>query len=365
MRFLRAAPAGVAALFAFLATAELGAHDEWYNLHVLYSASTEYVYPFDGRTPKVAAVLLNHYPVTSAELVLTLSVNGLRQDAGGFTSFPNGGSISIAPNDYALATTLTAGVYDGRVAAAPAVGETKVFNFQWTFALAPGVAEPPRFSAPLPPNPLDPNTDPPGVVNAAVKFTNLGDNPVLTGPMTLAGTVRLPTTAGSPPAGNLLVEVATPYSNLFRLATVAVPGGAGAAVAFSQNVRERADWYVRLSADGYESRVVAIGSPFDPRAPLDVTLVPAAVPNLDYRRIAAIATPTGFWRGAVSEGEGTFVAFPGQETWKVGATDAESRALRTAGRITKYKFDGTKVWEHAPGWEVWGGDMTPDGRFVA
>lgn len=365
MRLLRVAPAGAGVLLAALAAAELSAHDEWYNLHVLYSAKSEFVYPFDGRTPKVASALLNHYPVQSAEVVFTLTVNGQRQDSGGFTSFPNGGSISIAPDDYALATTLTGGVYDGRVAPAPAVGETKTFDFQWTFALAPGVAEPPRLGVPMPPNPLDPNTDPPGIVNAAVKFTNLGDNPVLAGPMTLAGIVRWPTTAGSPPAANVVVEVATPYSNWFRLPVLTLPNGGGGAASFLQNVPERADWYVRLSADGYESRVVAIGSPFDPRSALDVTLVPAAVPNLDYKRIAAIATPTGFWRGAVSESEGTFVVFPGQETWKAGVNDVESRALRAAGRIAKYKFDGTRVWEHTPGWEVWGGDMTPDGRYVA
>src|SRR6185436_8123107 len=74
---------------------------------------------------------------------------------------------------------------------------------------------------------------------------------------------------------------------------------------------------------------------------------------------------TGFWRGAVSESEGTFVAFPGQENWKTAPTDPEARALRAAARIYKYKFDGTKLWEHAPGWEAWAGDMTPDGRYVA
>lgn len=358
MRLLRVAPAGASLLLAALTTPELCAHDEWYNLHVLYSAKTEFVYPFDGRTPKVAAALLNHYPVPSAEVVSTLTINGQRPEAGGFNAFPNGGSIAIAPDDYALATVTTGGVYDGRLTAAPTIGQTKDFNFQWTFALAPGVAEPPRLSPPQPPNPLDPNTDPPGVVNATVKFTNLGDSPALAGPMLLAGTVRFP--AG---ATNVLAEVATPHSAWFRVATT--PAAGGGAATFAQAVPERADWQIRLSADGCESRVIAAGSPFDPRPAIDATLVASPIPSLDYRRIATIATPTGFWRGAVSESEGTFVAFPGQETWRAGATDAENRALRSAGRITKYKFDGTRLWEHAPGWEVWGGDMTPDGRFVA
>lgn len=358
MNLLRAAVAGACALTPALAV--LRAHEEWHNLHVLYSAKAEFVYPFDGRTPKVAAALLNHYSVTSAEVGFTVSVNGQRQDSGGFASFPNGGSITIAPDDFGLATTLTAGVYDGRVGAAPAVGETKEFTFQWVFALAPGVAAPPVLGPPYVPNPLDPNTDPPGTVTAKVKFTNLGDNPPLAGPMVLAGTVRWPVATS-----NVLVEVATPHSNWFRVATTAVAAGSGGAATFSQGLPERGDWWVRLSADGCETRIIPLGSPFDPRSAIEVTLAAAAVPSLDYRRIAAIATSTGFWRGALAESEGTFVAFPGQENWKAGASEAENRALRSAGRIVKYTFDGTKRWEHAPGWEVWGGDMTPDGRYVA
>lgn len=360
MRFRRLAPVGCCAL---LACARVAGHDEWHNLHILYSAKTEYVYPFDGRTPKVAVALLNHYPVSSAEVVFSLNVNGQRQDAGAFASFPNGGSIAIAPDDFALATTWTGGVYEGRVGAAPAVGETKEISFQWNFALAPGVAEPPRLTPPQAPAPGDTNTDPPGVVNAKVKFTNLGDNPVLTGPMVLAGTLRVPRTNDGRPASGVTVEVATPHSNWWRVPTTAADEGR--IFAFSQNVPERADWHVRLSADGYETRVVAIGSPFEPRSAIDLTLTPAPTLALDYRRITTVATPTGFWRGAVAESEGTFAAFPGQENWKVGATDAESRAIRSEGRIYKYKFDGTKIWEHAPGWEVWGGDMSPDGRYVA
>jgi hypothetical protein len=365
MPLLRAAPAGVFALA--LATVPLCAHDEWNNLHIVYSAKAEFVYPFDGRTPKVAAALLNHYPVPSVEVVQTLSVNGQVQDTGGFTTFPNGGSISVAPDDYVLASVWTAGVYDVRAGAAPAVGETKEFKFRWVFALAPGVAAPPPLGGPVIPNPLDPNTDPPGEVNATVKFKNLGDNPALSGPMAAEGIVRLGNAtggAGGAPAANVVVEVATPYSNWFRLSTTPVAESA-AAVTFAQGLPERADWSVRVSAEGYETRVLALGSPFDPRTALDLTLVAAPPPPLEYKRIAAIATSTGFWRGVVSESEGTFVAFPGQETWKKGATDADSRALRTAGRVVKYKLDGTKLWEHAPGWEIWGGDMTPDGRYVA
>ncbi len=345
-------------------TAPLHGHDEWFNLHVLYSAKTEYVYPFDGRNPKIAAALLNHYPVPSAEVVQTLTVNGQAQTGAGFTTFPNGGTIAIEPDGFGLATVFTAGVYDGLAGDAPAVGQAKEFKFRWVFALAPGVAEPPKLGLPTPPNPLDPNTDPPGEVNATVKFTNLGDNPTLAGPMAMAGVLRLNSPASTAVAANAKVEVATPYSNWFPLATTPVAGD-GAAVAFAQTLPERGDWQVRFSADGYETRVIALGSPFDPRPSLDVTLAASPVPALDYRRSATIAAATGFYRGAVSESEGTVVAFPGQETWRAAGSDDANRALRTAGRVVKYKFDGAKLWEHAPGWEIWGGDMTPDGRYVA
>jgi hypothetical protein len=358
--------ASAVALFALtLATAPLCAHDEWFNLHIVYSAKAEYVYPFDGRNPKIAAALLNHYPVTSAEVVSTLSVNGQPQGTGGFATFPSGGSLVIDPDGYGLATVYTAGVYDGTAGAPPAVGQSKDVAFRWRFALAPGAAEPPRLGIPQPPNPLDPNTDPPGEVNATVKFTNLGDNPALTGPMAMSGSLRVPVTAGSPAPANLLVEVATAFTGWFRVPVSAMPDSGGTGVTFAQSLPERGDWLVRFSADGCATRVVPLGSPFDPRASLALTLTASPVPALDYRRIAAVATPTGFWRGAVSESEGTFVAFPGQETWKAAANDADSRSLRSAARLVKYKFDGTKVWEHTPGWEVWGGDMTPEGRYVA
>jgi hypothetical protein len=38
----------------------------------------------------------------------------------------------------------------------------------------------------------------PGTVNATVKFTNLGDNPVLAGPVAISGVLRFPSINGSP-----------------------------------------------------------------------------------------------------------------------------------------------------------------------
>jgi len=354
----------IALAFALACGAAAHAHPEWNNLHIVYSANSAFTYPFDGRTPKVAAVLLNHYDTTSAEVTFTFSVNGVVQNASAFPQFPDGGSIVVNPNDVGYATALTGAIYDGRVGAAPAVGETKTVAFHYDFALA-GDNPPPSVISPS--ADFDGDTDPPGTVNATVTFTNLGDNPVLAGPVVVSGALRFPTIAGSPAPANVLVEVGTAFSNWLPIPTSAAPApsGAGPVFSFSQALPFRNDWLLRFSADGYETVVVTYGYPSDPHTPYDILMTPAAAPDLDYHRTTTIATPTGFWRGVVSESEGTFVAFPGQLNWPTTTTDADARALRTAARIYKYKFDGTKLWEQAPGWETWAGDMTPDGRFVA
>src|SRR4051812_28346706 len=76
----------------------LRAHEEWNNLHIVYSAKSTFVYPFDGRSPKIAAALLNHYDVPAPATNFTFSVNGQRMDgsaASPFPTFPNGGSIVV------------------------------------------------------------------------------------------------------------------------------------------------------------------------------------------------------------------------------------------------------------------------------
>ncbi|MSU50590.1 MAG: hypothetical protein EXS37_16135 [Opitutus sp.] len=354
-------PRSLIALLA-LAPAAMHAHEEWNNLHITYSARAAYTYPFDGRTPKIAAVLLNHYDTLAPATVFSFTVNGRPPATGVFPSFPNGGNIVADPQNFGFASVLTAGVYDGRTIPAPTIGETKDYVFQFVFALAPGAVAPaPAGTGPSNPDP-DNNGDPPGTTTAVVRFTNLGDNPLLAGPLGISGTLRLPI---GPTATGVRIEVATPFSNWFPITFTAAAAGNGSAYSFSQALPARDDWHVRFSATGFESRLLPVGYVNDPHPPMDLALSPSLAPEIDYRRAAAIATPTGFWRGAVSESEGTFVVFPGQENWRAAATETEARALRTASRITKYKFDGTRLWEHAPGWETWAGDMTPDGRFVA
>src|SRR5882724_4129745 len=126
----------LASAMIFAGTTALRAHPEWNNLHLVYSAPREFVYPFDGRTPKIAAVALNHHEATSAEVKFAFSVNGVLQPASVFPQFPDAGNIVVPADDYANASVLTGPIYDGRAGAAPAVGETKSFAFHFDFALA-------------------------------------------------------------------------------------------------------------------------------------------------------------------------------------------------------------------------------------
>src|SRR5262245_3561480 len=105
----------------------LRACEEWDTLHIVYSARTSFTYPFDARTPKIAVALLNHHETFAPATNFTFSVNGQRMEGGGFMTFPNGGSIVAAPEEFGIASALTAGVYDGRAGQAPALGETKEY----------------------------------------------------------------------------------------------------------------------------------------------------------------------------------------------------------------------------------------------
>src|SRR5688572_6394227 len=250
---LRFCPVRVLALMAFTAW-PLSAHEEWNGYHIVYSAKSSYTYPFDGRSPKIAVALLNHHPTAAPATNFTFTVNGQRMDGDAFSTFPNGGSIVAGPDDFGIASALTAGVYDGRAGPPPAVGESKEYTFQFVFALAPGAQPPPGSHVSTNPDPAN-NNDISGTTTAKVSFINSGDNPVLTGPLVIGGMVRL----ASVPAGPLplRVEVSTPFSNWFAVPTS--PGGANSSVVFSQALPARDDWHVRFSADGHETRVIPVG----------------------------------------------------------------------------------------------------------
>lgn len=320
------------------------------GLQFTYAGPAEFVYPYDGKQQSIRFNVTNT-AAASGVYSLRVSVNGSASEYPGYAHFPNGSNFSLAAGESSIVSAWAQGVYESLgPTPPPAVGESKEYTFDFVFTDASRpIAMADSFT-----------------VSQTVTFTNWGDAPTLTGGLALQGVVRF-SGAATVPTG-ALVEVATPYSPRWYGAavTAATSSDVGAGLAVAQGLPVRSDWMARISAPGYASRVVALADlTSGTTATLDLTLEQRAAPNIRYRLATQVATPTGFWRGAVSESEGSFIAIPGQENWKTGATDAQTRSYREASRLYKYKFDGTKLWEHAPGWEIWGGDMTPDGRYVA
>lgn len=184
-----------------------------------------------------------------------------------------------------------------------------------------------------------------------------GDN------MTIAGTIRV--AGGYMPQANLKVK--TIKSQEYNVETQ--PAGEGL-IRFEFQAADRSDWFLVLSGNiqdmpnvNFPNKTVKVASFEDPTkieidwAPLDYEY------QVEFNLSQAIVTPTGFWRGAVSEEERTVVFIPGQENW-FGNNDDERRVYRVQSTIYKYNFAGEKLWEYKPGYECWGGDMSPDGSRV-
>ena len=321
----------------------------WQGLHFEYTGQTEYTNPYDGRSPKMSVRITNPTTTDSPAIVFSVAAVGLGNypdplDSGGFATFPNGGVIALAPGETTVASCWTGGVYEDRFGnTPPALGTSKDYTFDFIFSLRDGA----------PPGQLGESAR----LTETVRFSFRDEMTLEDGPLAVSARIIAPI----PLPGGVLVEATTSLSGGFPLGTVTSDAASGEFL-FSRNLPDRSDWYLRFSAEGMASELLPVG---DGSSELLVTLEPLAPLQLTYELRQAIETPTGFWKGAVSETEGTFVAFPGQENWNRGNSDAEAAAIVQAGRVVKYTFDGTKLWEHAPDWEIWGGDMTPDGRYVA
>ena len=154
------------------------------------------------------------------------------------------------------------------------------------------------------------------------------------------------------------LEVATAFSAWYSIAPVSTGNGN---YTFTANLPQRDDWMLRVSKPGEKSVLVAV----DPANPsVNLQLEEGVLPTLGFDVHKAIDTPTGFWRGAVSETEKSVVLFPGQENWAAQDTVTQI-ALKQSSMLYKYTFSGELLWSHATGWETWGGAMTPDGSRIA
>ena len=181
--------------------------------------------------------------------------------------------------------------------------------------------------------------------------------------MTISGTIRV---AGgySPQVG---LKAKTVQSQEF---SIDVQQTGPSLYSFSFPAANRDDWYLMLSGQipdqpevNFPNKTVKVSSFSDSEA-IEINWAPLDYEyQVQFELDHAIVTPTGFWRGAVSESEETVVFIPGQENW-AGSNDTEKNVHRVQSTIYKYNFAGEKLWEYQPGYECWGGDMSPDGSRV-
>lgn len=331
----------------------------WNNLKIEYTGPLLLDYDLDSkdRNAKIRITNIGDQPIQNIHF--QMAVQGLADyprvsGDGGFAVFPNGGNIDLAPGESYIAQTWLQGIYEDRFGNKPPVaGESKTYVID--FILATDNA---AFHRP------DPTSDPllAGKLTQSISFTrnDFGINAFKTtsssaieGGQTLAGTIAGQT--GQAPG--LTVEIATPYSRWYPVELVF----SGSQASFATRVPERDDWLVRITADNVESQTLSASQ----LATAGIILIePSPAIDYGYHVADAANAPTGFWRGAVSESEKTFVLIPGQENWSDPGDDVADAALRATSVIRKYSFSGELLWEFAPGWETWGGDMTADGSRV-
>lgn len=325
----------------------------WNNIKIEYVGETYFDYALDGKDRNAQIKLTNIGSTTVNNLNYQVAISGLGDypiptGDGGFAVFPNGGNIDLAPGQSYVAQNWLSGIYESRFNnTPPAPGASKVYTFDFLIATDNGV-----FRAP------NPVADSRVAVKLTqdIEFENTSYDSGLTGPMSISGTLSNTQLA----TNNLTVEIATPYSNWYRLTV----NQTGNTASFSGNVPERDDWIIRVSGQGIKTETILASEINKQSTQLAVNLEAATSVTTGYSVLATDDAPTGFWKGEASESEQTFVLIPGQENWAGQNDDTLSFQYRRASEIRKYDFDGELIWRYSPGWETWGGDMTADGSAV-
>lgn len=267
----------------------------------------------------------------------------------GFATFPNGGAIQVPVGQHSFAQTWTQGVYEDRMGnIPPASGTIKSYTMHFLFSEKQG-----DLQGPYPKNPAT-------VLDFPVTIRFINDDTVQ---LYRSGSkaIRLAVNAKSP--GDFSLELFTEsggpqHANLFQTTLVQAGNGSNIPYTFDFKLALRNDWFVKIRKPGKRSEYFKLDTA---QATNTVSLAEETIATSPYtvKLIKSIKTPTGFWRGAVSEKARSFVCIPGQEN------RANTSSPITASRLYKIDFDGNIQWTKDIGWEAWGGDMTSDAKFVA
>ncbi len=318
----------------------------WNNIKIEYVGPLSLDYALDGKNRNAIVKLTNVGDALINDIYYQVAIEGIGDypaitGDGGFAVFPNGGNIDLAPGESFYAQNWLQGIYETRFGnTPPASGVTKTYNFDFLISFDLDAW---RLS--------NPASDEQGVgkLSQSLSFTNSSTSTLPGGPQTLSGSI----TSDSGNLSAIRVEISTPYSSWYEVQVTS----SGDLSSFSVSVPERADWIIRVTADNTESQTF---SATELEATTLINLAASEPIDYSFQVAASTSAPAGFWRGVVSESEQSFVLFPGQENW----SDPADVALRASSQIRKYSFSGQLLWQYEPGWETWGGDMTPDASRV-
>jgi len=337
-----------------MATISAAAPVYWNNLKLEYIGLTSFDYALDGKDRNTQLKITNVGSTAVNNLYYQVAVQGLGSyptptGDGGFAVFPNGGNIDLAPGESYVAQNWLSGIYESRFGnTPPTVGQSKVYKFDFLIATNNDVFRN-----------ADPLSNPAMAVKLTqdLEFNHTSYSSGLSGSMSISGTISNADLV----RGNLTVEIATPYSSWYTLTSTS----SGSTRSFSGNVPLRDDWIIRISGPGIKTETILASELNTQSTQLAVALEASSSAKPDgYSVLSADDAPTGFWKGAVSESEQTFVLIPGQENWAGQNDNTLSIKYRAASEIRKYDFNGNLLWKYSPGWEAWGGDMTADGSAV-
>lgn len=321
-------------LFVFInTTANAQLLGEWKNLKFYQYGKDTVDYPFDGQNPVMKVMVING-GATNSPSNIALKVTCPQAKGGLLNNFPNGGSLVVLkPGDTTFVSCWVIEIYQNPTTPFQN-GEFRTINATFTFETG-------SMS----------NRESYNVKRDFVIYYAGQTNTTSLGNTAIKGSIIFP--AKPFPNARLTYNTLNWSGSNLTL----TPSDSG--YTFSGAIGDRGDWYLGFSAEGYQANVTKINR----NTAQNIRITPKSStekPNLQYDLISTIQTKTGFWRGAVSESEKTFCVFPGQENW----SSTGDSALKANALIYKYSFEGQKLWEFAPGWETWGGDMTRDGKYV-
>ena len=309
---------------------------EWNGYRMTYVGPTQISKSLDGH--ENAKVKVENLSNTSGlPLYFDIYIEGLvaenqqRNVHGeyGFAIFPNGGGVKINPGETTYTQNWLNGVYEGRMQnVPPAVGASKAYQFHFLFAQGDNAC----LQGPYP----KANS----VLDFPVTLTFVNDEGLA---LYDSGDKEVNLTVNSNSGAQFFIEVFTQSGerrdqSQFQQTNTQLGDGASVPFKFAFSLADREDWFVRIKADGKRSEYFALDVD---QTEQTVTLANASLGNSPYELtlVKSLKTPTGFWRGAVSESERTFVAIPGAENW------GPNSSPKTRSTIYKMGFDGTIKWQ--------------------